>query len=76
MKTDILTVPTVTLALKAKKALSKRGISANVIKLDSYAQKSGCSYGIEFPTYDLYSAISLLKELGISYQHLSKERKK
>ena len=72
MKTDILTVPTVTIALKAKKALSRRGIKANVIKIDSSVHQSGCSYGIEFPASEFYNVISIMKEAKITYNHLDR----
>ena len=73
LKTDIITVSTMTHAMKAKKALIKRGINARVIKLNTTLYQTGCSYGIEFPSAEFYNAISIIKELGLQYHHLKKD---
>ena len=73
MKSDILAVPTNTYAIKAKKALLKQNIAANVIKIDAFEQKVGCSYGIEFPSSEFYNAIAIMKGLNIPYKHLKKD---
>lgn len=73
MKKDILTIPTVTLALKAKKLLSKKGITASVVHFNSNENKNGCSYGIEFDINDYFSVLSILKESEIPHQQLKKE---
>lgn len=74
MNSDILTVPTVTLALKVKKALSKRGIESQIIKIDASVYNVGCSYGIEFSSKEFYTAISIVKDMGITYNHLKKNK--
>ena len=73
MKKDMFTIPTITLAMKAKKLLSKRGVSSSVVHLNASENKNGCSYGIEFDIKDYFSVLSTLKESGIPHQHLKKE---
>ena len=63
----ILTVPTVTVGLKGKKALASQGIKASVIKIDGTESKNGCQHGLEFKEKDFYTAISILREKGIEY---------
>jgi hypothetical protein len=73
MKYDIITIPTVTLALKAKKALAKQGIEVRVVKLSEITRNNGCAYGIEFNAFNAFSVISVLKEADIPYKYLTKE---
>lgn len=67
MKTNIITVKTITIGLKGKKALAKNGIKANIVKVDSTKSQEGCGYGLEFNTRDFYSVITVLRENGINY---------
>ena len=75
MKYDIITIPTVTLALKAKKTLAKQEISVRIIKLVEEAQQNGCAYGIEFNPTSAFAVISTLRDAGIPYKYLKKENK-
>ena len=63
----IVTVKTVTVGLKGKKALSSHGIKAKIVKIDGSEADKGCQYGIEFRDSDFYSAVSILRENGIEY---------
>ena len=67
MKTNIVTVKTVTIGLKGKRALSARGIKANIVKIDSTKSESGCQYGLEFKENKFYDVIATLRENGIEY---------
>ena len=67
MKTNIVTVKTVTIGLKGKRALSARGIKANIVKIDSTKSESGCQYGLEFKENEFYDVIATLREHGIEY---------
>ena len=73
MRKDILTIPTVTLALKAKKLLSKKRISASIVHFNANESKNGCSYGLEFDMKDYFSVLSTLKDAEIPYQIFKKE---
>ena len=72
MKTDIITIPTVTLALKAKKLLSKQGIKVKVVNINEDIRNNGCSYGIEFDTTYYFSIIAILKDSEIPHKHLKR----
>ena len=67
MKTDILTIPTLTLAIKARKLLSKNGINAQVIKIDTSSSTSGCVYAIKFDNSLFFTVINTLKDADIPY---------
>ena len=67
MKLAIITVGTVTYALKCRKLLSKAGIQSKLVKLDSSKTSKGCTYGIELRSEDFYSAVVILRENGIDY---------
>lgn len=64
---SIVTVKTVTIGLKGKKALSAHGIKSRVVKIDAGKSQNGCQYGIEFEADNFYEAISALRESGIEY---------
>lgn len=67
MKKGIITVKTITVGQKGKKALSRSGIKSILVKIDSSKTTSGCQYGLEVNERDFYSAISTLRENGIEY---------
>ncbi len=67
MKKEIITVKTITLALKAKKMLVRENIKSRIIKVDSSKTEHGCSYGIEFNSADFFTVISILKENEFMY---------
>ena len=52
-----------TIALKAQKALAKHALRANVVKISSSAR--GCSYGIEFDCGLTGNVRAVLDEAGI-----------
>lgn len=69
MKTAVITVGSVTYALKAKKLLAREGLTAKLVKADpSDKGGSGCTYGLEFPARDFYTVASILRSAGIYYQ--------
>ena len=74
MKTDIITIPTVTMALKAKKLLSKQGIKAKVVNINGDINSNGCSYGIEFSSTYYFSVIAILKDSEIPHKHLKRTK--
>lgn len=64
----IITVGSMTYAIKARKALSHEGIKSKLVKLEK--NKDGCSYGIELKEERLYSAVVVLRTNGIEYKLL------
>ncbi len=67
LKTETITVKSITLGLKAKKILAKSGIKSKLVKLDSSKTENGCSYGIEFKSSEFYNIASLLRTNEIEY---------
>ena len=67
MKTNIVTVKTVTIGLKGKRVLGAKGIKVNIVKIDSTKSMSGCQYGLEFKESQFYDVISILRDNGIEY---------
>ena len=67
MNTIIITVSSVTYALKAKKLLERERIKATLIKNDSSTNQKGCTYGVRIDASYLYDAVAILKSKGIEY---------
>ena len=55
-----------TMAIKARRALSQSGITVNVKKLSGGSDSRGCIYGIEYPCELSGNILSLLQSRGIS----------
>lgn len=72
MKTNIISISTLTLALKAKKILAREGIRVTVVKVDS--GEKGCTYGIEFNEQSFYDVVSILRNSGIEYTYHKKDK--
>ena len=67
MGITIITVGSLTYAMKARKILRAKGITTRLVKLDSALTEYGCGYGIELPSYESYNVYTILKENGINY---------
>lgn len=68
MNTTIITVGSVTYAIKAKKLLEREGVSASLIKMESSKDDGGCTHGIKINESYLYDAVAILKRMGIEYR--------
>ena len=66
MKKLLLTVESLTYALKSRKLLSAEGINATVVKIDS--SDSGCTHALEIRYDELMSATRILGERGIYFR--------
>ena len=66
MKKILLTVESVTYAIKSRKLLNSEGICAYVIKNDG-AKGEGCRYGVEIAYEDMMNAAKIMREHGIKY---------
>ena len=66
MRDTLITIGSITYAMKAKKLLSSNLINARVVKAGSGDGRS-CIYGIMISPKDLNAAISLLSSDGINY---------
>ena len=67
MRSNTVTVKTITIGLKGKKALAAQGIKSDLVKIDFTQTENGCQYGLKFNERDYYNVISILKEQGIEY---------
>ena len=68
LNTTIITVGSVTYAIKAKRILEREGVNASLVKIDSSKNDNGCTHGIKIYESHLYDAVSILKRMGIEYQ--------
>ena len=67
LKYSTFNVPSLTVGLKAKKALAKRGIKSKIVKNDLTGERNGCAYAIEFYDKDYYDVVNILRSNGIPY---------
>ncbi|MBQ9070447.1 MAG: DUF3343 domain-containing protein [Clostridia bacterium] len=67
MKKVIITVSSVTYAIKGRKLLSKQNIDSRIVKIDASQSNNGCTHGIEFNSSLLLEAVRILRENGIAY---------
>ena len=64
MNSIIVTVGTVTYAIKLRKLLTRAGIRSKLIKTE---EEYGCLYGVEIDNSDFYKTVVIMKENNISY---------
>ena len=67
MNTTIITVGSVTYAIKVRKLLERSGIRAKLIKVESSMSPKGCTYGIKIDSSMFYDTVALLRNQGIEY---------
>lgn len=63
MNTNIITVESVTIAMKLRRLLVRSGIKSKLVKV----VKNGCLHGVEINSIDFYNAIMIIREHGIEY---------
>ncbi len=63
----ILTMKSVTFALRAKSTLAARGVAAEVVNLDPKLTKKGCAYGIRFSCADAESVQRILTAKDVPF---------
>ena len=63
----ILTMKTMTRAVKARDVLAGRGIRAEIVSLDPALTRYGCSHGIRIPSAEETHARQLLAEKKIPW---------
>lgn len=68
MKSILITVGSVTKAIKAKNILLRTGIHVKLTKLDGNATSGGCTHGLEILESELYSAAKALRQANINYK--------
>ena len=65
MKRYVITVGTVTYAIKGRDILRKKGFNAKVEKNSSLKNKNGCSYSIILEGGNLNNALKVLGDTGV-----------
>ena len=68
LNNTIITVGSVTYAIKLRKLLSRAGIRSKLVKTERPGSKNGCTHGVEIDEKDFYHAVVVMKENGISYK--------
>jgi len=63
----IVSVKTMTAAIKARKALSGAGIESEILSLDRTLTKNGCAYGLGYPCAESRQVERILKMSKVSY---------
>ena len=63
----------VTVAIKAKKALTNHGVKAHVERLSRASEIYGCGYCITVPSADLLRALEILNKQFIRYKGVLEE---
>ena len=63
----LLLLGSLTVAMKAKRALAAQGIKASIQK-KSDVHGSGCQYGLQISSADLLGVTLVLRENGIPYR--------
>lgn len=66
----IVSLKSMTVALKAKKALNQSYIDCEIIKLEPNMTKKGCAYGIKFDCINIYSVENVLNENRVKYTEI------
>ena len=67
LKSIIVTVGTVTYAIKLRRLLLRAGIRSKLVKVDS-TDSSGCTHGVQIAEGDYYSAVVVMQNGGIQYK--------
>ena len=63
----IVTVGSVTYAIKLRRLLSREGIRSKLVKVDKAGTQNGCTHGIELGRSDFYRAVVIMKENNVVY---------
>lgn len=66
----IISMKTMTEAMKAKKLLYRRGVESEVVSLDANIIGGGCAYGIRVYGGDIDSVVKLLDDGAVGYGHV------
>lgn len=67
MKKIIVTVGSITYAIKLRKLLTRVGVDATLVKVDNRNGEIGCVHGVEIPMSDYYTAVVIMRDNNIQY---------
>lgn len=63
----IISMKTMTAALRGQRVLLERGIRSEIVSLDASLTKNGCAYGLQFMCRDVSSVERILRDSRINY---------
>ncbi len=66
----IASLKSMTIAIKAKRALNEANFDCEIIKLEPYMTKKGCAYGIKFDCMNIYSVENILNNKRVKYTEI------
>ena len=66
----LISLKSMTYAIKAKKALDDYYIDSEIVKLDPKMTKHGCAYGVQFNCVNKEQAVDALKKWSVRYTEL------
>ena len=66
----VVSLKSMTIALKAKKALNEAFIGCEIIKLEPHMTKKGCAYGVQFDCLNFNNVESILKHNKVKYTEI------
>lgn len=69
----VMSLRSMTYAMKAKKALDDFFIDSEIVKLEPNMTKKGCAYGIKFNCINLQQAQEALKRWSVRYTEIIRE---
>ncbi len=66
----IITMKTMTEAIKGKRILGRMGIDSQIVNLDANITKGGCAYGIRCYGGEISDVIRHLEDGAVGYGHV------
>ena len=75
MNNIIVTVGSVTYAIKLRRLLSRSGIRSKLVKLENSNNQNGCTHGVELHYSDFYHAVTIMKANSIDYTVYNSNKK-
>ena len=75
MNDIIVTVGSVTYAIKLKRLLSRANIRSKLVKVEDADIKSGCQHAVSIRYEDFYKAVVIMREMNIPYSIYNKRLK-
>lgn len=69
----IISLKSITYAVKARRIFERNGISCRLVKLEENSSYEGCTHGLKINNKDFLNAIMLLKEHSIDYKIYTKK---
>ena len=66
----VVSMKSMTMAIKAQKALNNALINCEIIKLEPHMTQKGCAYGIKFDCINTYAVMNVLNDKKIKFTEI------